>query len=150
MSRRIGLIIGFALAVGLIAVGWITTGESEAGKIKKTKTAFVILLNRIEGYKAKFRAYPTGTGAEGAPELVQALSMMEINVKGLIGKDLCPRNMTIQDAWGHPIRYYFNPSGRTVGGGYDALFQQNNCAPLLVSPGPNGTFDGGGDDIIVP
>jgi hypothetical protein len=102
-------------------------------------------------FKDQFGAYPTGTGADGAHELVWAITARGVNVQSLVGAAICPDNKTLQDAWGNPIRYYYSqPPSMTVGGGYDAIFQKNNCTPVYVSPGPNGTFDGGGDDVIVP
>ena len=105
----------------------------------------------MEKYKDQFGNYPTGSGGSGAAEVVQAIQKMGFNAQSVVGTQVCPNNTTLQDAWSNPIRYYYAPPpATTVGGGYDTLFQQNNCTPLYVSPGPNGSFDGGGDDVIIP
>jgi type II secretory pathway pseudopilin PulG len=117
--------------------------------IKQTKTALLVLRDQAEKYKDQFNGYPTGTGGNGAPELVSAILRMVPSVTALVGTQVCPNNNTLQDAWSNPIRYYYNPSGNTVGGGFDSLYQQNNCTPLYVSPGPDGQF-GTIDDVTVP
>ena len=117
--------------------------------IKQTKTALLILRNQVDKYKDQFRTYPAGAGSPGATELIAAIQQMGNNPQSIVGAQACPNNTYFQDAWGNKIEYLYNSSG-SIGGNYDTLFKQNNCTPLYISPGPNGTFDGGGDDVTVP
>lgn len=115
--------------------------------IKDTHSMLLVALNRVEACNTTFGQYPTGSMSDVVKQIRQ---LGGGSTAGMFQKKFYDAdNDTLIDSWGHEIGYYYSTSG-SVDAKYNAQFLKNNRGPLLVSAGPNGDFDGGGDDLIVP
>ncbi len=113
--------------------------------IKETSAKLGLLGELVQKYHSTFNNYPL---AASSTELSAQLNRLpNVSVESLVGKEFY-NSGRIVDSWNHEIKYLYSPGG-SVESTYNEMFLQNNCAPILVSAGPDGEWNVK-DDVFYP